>query len=250
MRLIYGSLFQLSRNSHLDHQGQVAYYEALMSTLYIFLDESGDFEFSPKGSTFFVLTSLITEDVHPITSALDTLKYSIIETVPGFRELEYFHAQNDPRPMRNEVYKLLSKINGYRVDSVAVAKHVIYPPMRPVWKFYPHMFKLLIPWVFQQMDISNYKRFIFIMDYLELQRNREAFLKGVKENVKPLLQPEQRIDAWLHRSSSHYPLQAVDYFGWAISRWYERGNSSYKRIVTHRINSDFWYYTRVSQKFY
>jgi len=221
-----------------------------MSMLYIFLDESGDFEFSPKGSKFFVLTSLITEDVHPISSALNMLKYSIIETAPNFHELEYFHAYNDPPPIRNQLYKLLSKLDGYRVDSVAVAKHVIYPPVRPVWKFYPHMLKLLIRWVFQAVEISKYERLIFIMDYLKLPRDREAFLKGVKENVKPLLQAGQRVDAWLHNSSSHYPLQAVDYFGWAIFRWYERGDSSYRRIIAHRINSDFWYYTRVTHKFY
>lgn len=221
-----------------------------MSTLYIFLDESGDFTFSPKGSVFFVLTSLITEDVLPISSALDTLKYSIIETAPDFRELEYFHSQNDPRPIRNQVYESLSKLDCYRIDSVAVAKHVIYPHMYPIWIFYPHMFKLLIPWVFQRIDISSYQRFIFIMDYLKPQEKREAFLKAVKENVMPLLQPRQRIDAWLHKSSSHYPLQAVDYFGWAIFRWYEKGDSTYRKIVADRINSDFWYYTRVSQKFY
>lgn len=228
----------------------MAYHNGLMSILYIFLDESGDFEFSPKGSKFFVLTSLITEDVHPISSALNTLKYSIIETAPNFRELEYFHAYNDPPPIRNQLYELLSKLDGYRVDSVSVAKHVIHPPMRPVWKFYPHMLKLLTRWVFQEIEIAKYERLIFIMDYLKLTRDREAFLKGVKENVKPLLEAGQRVDAWLHGSRSHYPLQAVDYFGWAISRWYERGDSSYRKIIAHRINSDFRYYTRVSHRYY
>lgn len=221
-----------------------------MTTLYIFLDESGNLVFSSKGSAFFTLTSLITEDVRPISSALTELKYSIIETSPNFREFEYFHAYNDPPPIRKKVYELLSKIDGYRIDSVTVAKQVIHPPMRPVWKFYPHMLKLLIRWVFQEIEIAKYKRFIFIIDRLKLEKEREAFFKGVKENTKPLLQPGQRVDIWLHDSSSHYPLQAVDYFGWAIFRWREGGDSSYRKIVEHKITSDFWYYTRVSQKYY
>lgn len=220
------------------------------STLYIFLDESGDLDFLPKRSKYFVLTSLITEDVHPISSALGTLKYSIIETAPNFPELEYFHANNDPAPIRKQVYRLLGKIDGYRVDSVTVAKNVIYSHMRPVWKFYPHMFKLLIRWAFQDIEVSKYERLIFIMDYLKLPRNREAFLKGVKENVKPLLQSGQRVDAWLHHSPSHYPLQAVDYFGWAIFRKRELGDSSYRKMIAHKISSDFRYYTRVSHRFY
>lgn len=221
-----------------------------MDTLYIFLDESGDFEFSPKGSRYFVLTSLITDDVLPISAALNTLKYSIIETAPSFREFEYFHAHNDPKPIRIRVYDALNQISNYRVDSVAVDKSVIYPPMRPVAKFYPHMFKLLVRWVFEQIDISKYQRLIFIMDYLELKKDREAFLKGVKENIKPLLESNQRIDAWLHNSSSHYALQAVDYFGWAIFRRYNRNDWDYRKLANNSIKSDFQYYTRVSHKFY
>lgn len=223
---------------------------SLMSTLYIFLDETGNFTFTPKGSPFFTLTSLITEHVLPLSSTLTALKYSIIETAPHFREFEYFHANNDPPPLRREVYRVLSQIDGYRIDSVTVAKNVIHPPMRPIGKFYPHMLKLLIQWVFQEIQIAEYSRFIFIIDHLKLESEREAFLKGVKENTKPLLQPGQRFDIWLHDSSSHYPLQAVDYFGWAISRWRERGDSSYREIVTRKITSDFWYYTRVNKTYY
>ncbi len=221
-----------------------------MSTLYIFLDESGNFSFSPRGSILFTLTSLIIEDVHPISSALIKLKHSIIETAPYFHELEYFHAYIDPPPIRREVYKLLSQIDGYRIDSVSVAKNVIHPPIRPIWRFYPHMLKLLIHWVFQEIEMAKYKRFIFIIDRLKLASEREAFFKGVKENTKPFLQGGQRVDVWLHDSSSHYPLQAVDYFGWAINRWRERGDSSYREIVARKIKSDFLYYTRVSKKYY
>lgn len=221
-----------------------------MLTLYIFLDETGDFTFTPKGSPYFTLTSLITKDVLPLSAALTELKYIIIENAPGFREFEYFHANNDPAPLRREVYKVLSQIDGYRIDSVTVAKNVIHPPVRPVGKFYPHMLKLLIQWVFQEIEISQYSRFIFIVDRLKLESEREAFFKGVKENTKPLLQAGQRFDIWLHDSSSHYPLQAVDYFGWAITRWRERGDSSYMGIVKRKITSDFLYYTRVSNTYY
>lgn len=218
--------------------------------MYIFLDESGNLSFTPRGSKFFTLTSLMTEDVHPLSSALVTLKHSIIETAPYFRELEYFHAYDDPPPIRREVYKVLSKIDDYRIDSVTVTKNVIHPPIRPTWRFYPHMLKLLINWVFQHIERDKYERFIFIIDRLKLTSEREAFFKGIKENTKPLLQVGQRVDVWLHDSSSHYPLQAVDYFAWAISRRRERGDSSYREIVANKIMSDFLYYTRVSKEYY
>jgi len=37
-----------------------------MSTLYIFLDESGNFDFSPKGTKYFVLSAVSTLD--PVAS--------------------------------------------------------------------------------------------------------------------------------------------------------------------------------------
>ncbi len=36
-----------------------------MAYCYVFIDESGNYDFSNSGTEYWVLTSLITEDIHP-----------------------------------------------------------------------------------------------------------------------------------------------------------------------------------------
>ncbi|MBF0635084.1 MAG: DUF3800 domain-containing protein, partial [Nitrospinae bacterium] len=56
--------------------------------LYIFLDESGNFDFSPKGSPFLVLTAIVAKRPFAWVDKLACLKYDLIEN--GF-EIEFFH---------------------------------------------------------------------------------------------------------------------------------------------------------------
>jgi hypothetical protein len=68
---------------------------------YILLDEGGNFDFSPKGTRFFTLTSVTKVRPFQIAPVLDHLKYDLIET--GL-DLEYFHASEDRQPVRDQVF--------------------------------------------------------------------------------------------------------------------------------------------------
>ncbi|HWQ27512.1 MAG TPA: DUF3800 domain-containing protein, partial [Dehalococcoidia bacterium] len=121
------------------------------NVFYIFLDESGDFDFSPSGSRFFSLTAVSTEDPYSLAAELHELKHRLIERVHD-REFSYFHAFNDPPQVRQRVFALLGQFSRYRVDAVTFPKNVIHPPLRDPWKFYPHAARLLLKWVFQNVD--------------------------------------------------------------------------------------------------
>lgn len=54
------------------------------------------------------------------------------------------------------------------------------------------------------------------MDNIPVRRVRRATLKGVKENLKGCLAPDQRYDILMHASKSHPYLQIVDYLSWAV----------------------------------
>lgn len=56
---------------------------------YLFLDEAGNFDFSPSGTAFFILGSLFKERPFAAYRQLTELKYDLIE---GGQDLEYFHA--------------------------------------------------------------------------------------------------------------------------------------------------------------
>ena len=56
--------------------------------VYIFLDESGNFDFSPGGTRYFVLTSVSMERPFPVAAPLDDYKRDCLEYD---LDLEYFH---------------------------------------------------------------------------------------------------------------------------------------------------------------
>lgn len=217
--------------------------------LYIFLDESGDFDFSPSGSTHFTLTAVSTEDPYSIAFGLHRLKHRLIETVHD-REFSHFHAFNDPPPVREQVFNLLARFSHYRVDAVSFPKNVIHPPLRDARKFYPHAARLLLRWVFRHRGSGPWAKVLVIADQVKLRRDREVLLKSVKGSIKLLFPPGQRFDVWMHPSAAHPLLQVADYFSWAIGRARNRGDVSYRRLVAHRISSDFLFYARVRHRYY
>ena len=88
-----------------------------MAYCYIFIDESGNYDFSPTGTNNWVLTSLITEDVHPGLLELYDLKHELIDLVT---DIEYFHAAEDRQVVRNKVFEIIRNLPNLRVDSLSL----------------------------------------------------------------------------------------------------------------------------------
>ena len=60
-----------------------------MTRLYAFIDVSGNYDFSLRGTAYLVLTSLLCTDVRPGVLDLYTTKHDLISQ--GL-DIEYFHA--------------------------------------------------------------------------------------------------------------------------------------------------------------
>ena len=84
--------------------------------LYIFLDEGGNFDFSPIGTKFFIVTCLTKERPFEAYKALAELKYDLIEQ--GVH-IESFHATEDKQAVRDKVFDIIERhLDGIRIDSV------------------------------------------------------------------------------------------------------------------------------------
>ena len=68
-------------------------------TLYIFIDEGGNLDFSEKGTKYFSLTSLTKIRPFVIYEPLVNLKYDLWEKGVDF---EYFHATEDTQATRDD----------------------------------------------------------------------------------------------------------------------------------------------------
>ena len=92
-----------------------------MAYLYVFIEESGNYVFSSRGTSYLVLTSLMTTDVNPCATELYELKHRLIDL--GI-DIEYFHTSEDRQAVRDEVFKVISNLDATKcwVDSLIIHK--------------------------------------------------------------------------------------------------------------------------------
>jgi hypothetical protein len=194
-----------------------------MQILYVFIDVSGNYDFSNKGTKYIVLTSLVCTDVCLGIIDLHKLKHELIEN--GL-DIMYFHACEDRQVVRNRVFNLIGNLGHIRIDSIIVEKRKTGPKLRPLNKFYPEMIKQLLKYPFDSrgLDIKQYDRVIIFVDSESSKSKERATLtKAVKVTLQPyLLNVPYTI--CMHSSATHPYLQIVDYCSWAIYRKWETGD--------------------------
>jgi hypothetical protein len=78
-----------------------------MKSLFIFLDESGNLDFSTKGSKHFVLTAVTALNPLESSSKIQDLKYRLL--IEG-SDIQHFHASEDRQIVRNEVFRVINTL--------------------------------------------------------------------------------------------------------------------------------------------
>lgn len=197
--------------------------------LYIFLDEAGNFHFSPKGTKYFLLGCIAKERPFQASHQLNELKYNLVEKGIG---LEYFHAAEDQQITRNEVFDIICQnLGGVRYDSVIVEKRKTTPSIQAPEKLYPMILGYLLRYVLNQYQLSNYKEIIVFTDRIPLHKKMKAVEKTIKETLANMLPQSARYRIYHHDSKSNFDLQIADYFNWAVYRkWNLADLRSYRRI--------------------
>jgi len=208
--------------------------------LYIFIDEAGNYDFSPAGTKFWVITALITTDISPAFMELYDLKHEMIDQ--GI-DTEYFHASEDRQALRDRVFPIIATLDRkkIRVDSVVVEKRKTGPSLRRLSKFYPMMVESLLKYPFDPrgLDVRRFSKVLVFLDRASTRRNqREALKKAIKHALKPHLGNVPYIIC-MHQSGSHHYLQIVDYLCWAIYVAWERKELRPYNTVRHLIRSEF-----------
>lgn len=213
---------------------------AVPSTLYIFLDEGGNFDFSPNGTTYFSLTCVNMYRPFVLHTDLDTYKYDLIEhRIQPRIELEYFHCADDNRFVRDRVFSMLAEtVPPNSVDSVIVEKRKTGPALQPAERFYPKMLGYLLRYAVQNAS-QGVGEVVVITDSLPVKSKRKAVEKGVKTVLSDLLPNDTPYRVMHHSSRAHYGLQVADYFNWAVYRKWEHGDSTHHAKIATQLRSEF-----------
>lgn len=209
-----------------------------MSYLYAFIDESGNYDFSSKGTKHWVATSLLAESIDQGVLDLYHLKHQLIDLGT---DLEKFHASEDRQAVRDMVFPIIGALNDVRVDSVIVEKRKAAPSIRALHRFYPMMLENLLKYPFDPrgIDVSRFdKVFIFLDRATARASEREALKKAVKIYLARHLRGVPYV-LCMHNSGTHSYLQFVDYLSWAIYVKWERGEDRPYQTIQHLIQSEF-----------
>ena len=188
--------------------------------LYVFLDEAGNFDFSPTGTKYFLITSLTKKRPFEAYKDLVELKYDLIELGVN---LEYFHAAEDQQATRNRVFDIIAAhLNEVRLDSLIVEKRKVSSSLRAEVRFYPEMLGHLLKHVIDGVGLHDVKETIIVTDRIPIERKREAVEKAVKQTLVSVLPRHVRYRIIHHESKSNADLQIVDYCNWAVYRKWDR----------------------------
>lgn len=183
--------------------------------LYIFLDESGNMDFSKNGTRFFLIAGLVQERPFEAYKALCDLRYDLIESG---EDIHWFHATEDQQPVRNRVFAIIQQnLDHMRVDALIIEKRKTHPSLQQESRFYPEMIGYLL-------------------------RHILTLARMLPRNV-----------TWRvlhHPSHCNFDLQIADYCNWAIYRkWNDWDVRSYD-LIRPAIRKEFDIFARGTKFYY
>lgn len=219
--------------------------------LYIFIDESGNFDFSrgPGASHWFVLSAFSTTDPTEGVAELIRVRHEAIEH--GL-DIERFHATEDRQWIRDRVFPILGGLTHSRIDSVAVEKPKLHPSLREPRDFYPRMLEYVLRYVFHPYGV-NIGRFSHVTVMLSRFKPPKGQKHGLESGIKSYLKgqlPGIPYSLSFHQDMSHPYLQFADYASWAIFVARERGEERPRTAIAARIKSEFEIFQHGRTEFY
>lgn len=218
--------------------------ETVGDTVYIFVDEAGDMDFSTKGSRYYMFSFLVKKRPFNLHEYISNYRYRLLERnldpLSGKRlDIEAFHAHKDNKYIKQELFSIISTFDTetIKVYSYILEKPKVLPSKRDEKdKFYIENLKFAIERLLDKLEIK--KDFIIITDNLPVRNNKNNQIKALREGVSDYLKSNRlqiRYDIFHHCSASSVNLQIIDYICWAIFRKYEHGDDYYYKIIKKYI---------------
>ncbi len=210
---------------------------------FIFFDESGNMEFSPKSLTYVVVLALnvinspeiIMDDYWHLRHDLYVNPPPDTGTTEPYRNRR-FHAAEDPWVVRKRVFDLITaNIHLFQAHAVALDKNdVLLFNRKDDW-----LFENLYYWSIRSIaKHSNWLDGIggvhLLIDQTQVSHLRASTIGGIIRAKHEFGIP---YNIGIHHVTSyaHPFLQLADYFSWAVSRKYEKGDTESYDLINQAL---------------
>ena len=203
-----------------------------VSTLHVFLDESGNLEFSRKGSPYYIFASAWTYEPRDLAQELMAFRFQLLR---DGHDLDSFHATEDKQLHRDRVVEILLGHGDWTFASLVVEKCKVYPPLRDQIRFYPEFATMLLRFVLRGRVRAGTERVLIYTDRLPMQRNKRAVEKALKTACRAELSDEIAFHLYHHPRQSNTWLQVVDYCCWAVHKKWDRNDTRTYDLLEPRI---------------
>jgi hypothetical protein len=201
-----------------------------MESTHLYLDEAGNFDFGPNGTRWLVLTCVkIPWDSQRIAH-LAQLKHELLLEGIG---LEYFHASEDNRRVRQRFFESIAPwLPPASVKARALDKREIDESLRTPERFYPAFVGPLV-----ERHISQNKERVFVFsDTLPVNKKRRGLEKAVAAELAARSAGLGTHTFLHHASKSNFDLQIADYCCWAIWRSLTKGDNQALAILGQAVD--------------
>lgn len=212
-----------------------------MSRKYLFIDESGNLDFSGKGSSHFILTSVAADSYRPALALLGHRHNLVItEEYDG----HCFHATSDQQRVRDGVFDLIRDME-IRVDTTIFEKRKAYDRLKTDNAFYDLAWYMHLKHVIPRVAKADEDLIIFAAT-INVQEKKQTFQNALKGTVDAIghRRGTTRVVFW--PAQCDHGIQIADYCAWAIQRKWERGDTRSYELISHLIKSEFDIFRRTA----
>lgn len=218
-------------------------------TLFLFIDESGNFDFSSKGTKYFVLSCISTFNPVEEREGFIALRYKLLSS--GINQ-EYFHATEDAQSIRDEVFNLITSLkDDIEIHSVIAQKNKANPSLYIEEKvkkegiarrvvgteFYQRVCRCLLKYVFERTDMAKANKIVVVLGAIFTRDKQSFILKTLKKYLKE--HSSATFEIFFHRSEADINCQIADYCGWAIAIKWERNEERSYMPIKDKLRSEF-----------
>lgn len=229
-------------------------------TLFLFIDESGNFDFSPTGTKYFVLTCMSTFKPVEEREKLLKLRY---ELLTDSINQEFFHATEDKQIVRDKVFEIIKNLKDeIEVHAVIAEKNKANPVLyreeyykkgRKIVRiigaeFYQRVCRTLLQYVFRRSNFNRTDKIIVVLGAVFTRDKESIILKTLKRYLKHHF--SMPFEIYFHTSEADLNCQLADYFGWAIYIKCERDEKRSYTIIQDKIKSTFEIFKRGATVYY